>query len=270
MYQSTLEGQRLLDNRIREAEKIIRLAIKKATPDPVIVNYSGGKDSLVLLHLVKKITENFVCAFMETGIHFEGLLDYIKITAKKNDVDILVSYPCDHKGDFWKRIDDFKKFPTMVWLWCNRDLKIRPQKKMLDRELGKKGFYKLTGVRRYESTRRARIYAADAYIKKDYQVNGDFIVNPILNWTDLMVLQYIKLNEIIIDTNPLYEKYGVSSCMWCPYYQASIYRKSLSFDINKYDRFIEWEEKLKAPSVQEYTYLGDLKKEIESRKNLHL
>lgn len=247
-----------LNQRLEESYNIIKQASSN-TDKPLIIQFSGGKDSMAMLGLVREITTNFVCSFMQTGIEFPESIEFAKNSAKHFGIELLISTPQDHLGDFFQRLEKFQTFPTVRETWCNRDLKIRPQKKMLNRILGKGKLIKLVGVRRSESTRRQRIYKYGEFLRPDNQVGGDDNLYPILHWTDDDIMNYLKSQNL--PTSSLYSKYGVSGCYWCPFYQASIYRLILKDQPNLYDEFIKWENII-GPSVSNYTYLKDLKAEV--------
>lgn len=264
-HQVTLEKETVLELRIRESLSIIENAVKKSALVPLIINFSGGKDSLTMLDLVQKVTDNFICCYMTTGIDFPEAKQFAIDSCRRFKRKLLVSFPSEHKGDFFQRLAQFRKFPTIKATWCSRDLKFRPQKKMLTRLYGKLRFFKLNGVRRFESSRRRKMHIStprQGFMLPDYDVSKDIMVFPILNWSNEDVKQYLELNKIRVPTNPLYEKYGVSGCYWCPFYQPSIYRRIMKQHLSLYDRFIEWETLLNAPSVSGYHWLSKIKQEI--------
>jgi 3'-phosphoadenosine 5'-phosphosulfate sulfotransferase (PAPS reductase)/FAD synthetase len=209
---------------------------------------------------VKEVTDNFLCCYMVSGIEFPEAVDFAGEAANGIGVPILYSQPSDHKGGFFERLATFRRFPNIESTWCNRDLKVRPQKKVLERNFGKQTFYKLVGVRKFESNRRRGLYPANKLIRPDPEHSGSFLVFPLLHWTDDDVINYLKMAGL--PTAGLYKRFGVSGCYWCPFYQVEIYKKVLRELPNIYDEFIEWETKLKAPSVIGEIYLRDLKKEV--------
>ena len=242
---------------IEEAQSVIKQSAE-ASDKPLIVQFSGGKDSMTLVSLVREVTDNFVCSYMKSGIEFPEAVDFAKQTINKLGLDLIISTPEDHRGSFFERLPLFG-WPTVRSIWCNRDLKVRPQKKVLNRLFGKGKFYKMVGVRKSESARRRKMHSKGNFFAEDYQVGTDILAYPILNWTTDDVINYLK--EKKLPTSSLYKKYGISGCYWCPFYQASIYRRILKDHPNLYDPFIDWEEKL-GPSVNGYIYLRDLKNEI--------
>lgn len=260
--QRTLNNDFELDSKIREAKQVItRVAAKSSVP--LILNFSGGKDSMTLLDLVRQVTDNFVCFYMVSGIEFQESIDFVVEQCERMGLKLLMSRPSDYKGGFFERLPTIGYFPTVQnnTLWCNRDLKVRPQYVVLKREFGaKQMFFKLNGVRRYESSRRKKIHAGTKdFMRLDYHVAHGVMVFPILNWTDENVRDYLAANSIRVAKSPLYEKFGVSGCYWCPFYQAGIYKRILCQCPNLYDEVIEWEKKLNRPSVSGHVWLRDLK-----------
>jgi 3'-phosphoadenosine 5'-phosphosulfate sulfotransferase (PAPS reductase)/FAD synthetase len=51
----------------------------KTGETPLIVNFSGGKDSMVLLDLVRQTTDKYVCFYMVSGIEFAEAIDFVKV-----------------------------------------------------------------------------------------------------------------------------------------------------------------------------------------------
>jgi 3'-phosphoadenosine 5'-phosphosulfate sulfotransferase (PAPS reductase)/FAD synthetase len=250
-----------LDYKVKNACQVVLSALERSSDVPLIVNFSGGKDSAVLLDLVRSVTGRCICFSCVSGLEFPDVAGMVQRTADSLGVELMWSYPDDYKGDFFQRLEQLKHFPTIISRWCSRDLKWRPQKKALTRRFGSHQFFKLNAVRRYESSRRNKIYQKQEFFRPDPDVSGDMMVYPIIDWTDEERDEYISVNGLKVETNPLYEKYSVSGCIWCPFYQASIYKRILSFEPDMYDRFIEWEGKLCQPSVIGYVYLRDLKAE---------
>jgi len=253
-----------LTERIAESIAVIK-EIASKSEKPLVLQFSGGKDSMCLLALVRDAgVENYVASFMATGLEFKGIIPFVKETCQKYGVRLLISNPSMHKGNIFKRVKQFKTFPGLIATWCCRDLKLRPQKKMLIKEFGKGTFYKLEGIRLHESTRRRSIYAeyTGTPYREDGEFRGSYEVFPIVNWTDRDVLNYLNLKGL--PTSGLYKEFGVSGCSWCPFYQPDIYRRILKKMPNHFDRFIELENELNLPSVSGYFFLRDLKKEVLS------
>lgn len=253
--------QLFLSRRLEESRMVVRM-VAAVSKKPLIIQFSGGRDSMAMLGLVKEVTDNFVCAYMATGMEFKGVIQFVKDTCEKLGARLIISQPGLHKGNIFKRIERFRTFPLMSTTWCCRDLKLRPQKKLLVKTFGKGTFYKLEGIRRFESTRRKFIYKAysETPIREDGEQRGSYEVFPILNWTDDDVLNFLEVKGL--PTSGLYNEFGVSGCSWCPFYTADIYRRVLAKLPNHYDRWIDWETKLGMPSVSGHIFLRDLKREV--------
>lgn len=269
--QLTLEGESVLDFRIRESVEIIRKAMTKASLTPLILNFSGGKDSHVLLDLVQRMTDNFYCFYMESGIEFKESVAFAKEACAKYGRPLLTSCPSDYvtekypKNGFFERLSALGYFPRPGMTWCSIYLKIRPQVRKLRKLFGRRTFFKLNGVRRAESSRRMQIYretSKKGYITKDSEDSKSFMVFPILNWTDSDIKQYIERKTLVIPPNPLYQRFGVSGCAWCAFYGPKIYERIIRQEPNLYDKFIQWEEKLNRPSVLGNHWLRDIKQRV--------
>lgn len=220
---------------------------------------------MCLLGLVKEAgITNFVAAYMATGLEFPKVVQFVKQTCEELGVPLIISNPGMYKGNFFKRLEQFRRFPLMRGPnWCCRDLKLRPQKKLLQREFGRGAvLYKLEGIRRSESARRKVIYGdyTESLMRPDSEHKGSFEVFPLLNWSDADVLNYLEMKGL--KTSGLYKRFGVSGCAWCPFYTVSIYREILSKVPSQYDRIIEMEDKLGQPSVAGEIFLGDIKNEV--------
>ena len=255
-----------LSERLAESRAVVK-EIAQRSEMPLIIQFSGGRDSMAMLGLVREVTEDFVCAYMATGTEFNGVIRSVKQTCEQLGVRLLISFPRQHKGNIFQRIEQFRSFPNLgsfegggKRLWCCRDLKLRPQKKMLAQVFGKGTFYKLEGIRLSESSRRKIIYKEyrGNPIRVDDEHRSSFEVFPIINWTDDDVLNYLAASGYK-PLEKLYKDFGVSGCAWCPFYGPEIYSRVLERFPRQYDRFIEWEKRLNIPSVMGGVFLRDIK-----------
>lgn len=256
--------KQFLKERMAESREVI-LEISQKSKLPLFIQFSGGNDSLAMLGLVKDVTDNFVCTYMATGLEFKGVIPFVKNTCKTLGVELLISNPSMHKGNLFKRIEKFNSFPGLIATWCCRDLKLRPQRKMLQSLYGKENvFYKLEGIRLSESIRRRYIYKdyTSNPIREDSEFIGSYEVFPIINWTDDDVENYLNLKGLSSMLH--YKKYGVSGCSFCPFYGPEIYRRIYKIHPNLplYNRVIYWENILEQPSVSGYYFLRDIKREF--------
>lgn len=78
-----LEELRLLQNypldiKIAKSKQRIREFVQHFGIDGVYVSFSGGKDSTVLLHLVRSIYPEVEAVFSNTGLEFPELVEFVK------------------------------------------------------------------------------------------------------------------------------------------------------------------------------------------------
>ncbi|KKM17398.1 hypothetical protein LCGC14_1676140 [marine sediment metagenome] len=252
-----------LTQRLVESRRIVREIAAKSKL-PLFIQFSGGRDSMAMLGLVQEVTDNYICTYMATGLEFKGVIPFVKETCRKLGARLMISNPGMHKGNLFKRIETFQSFPGLIATWCCRDLKLRPQKKMLIQVFGKGTFYKLEGIRLSESVRRKYMYKeyTGNPIREDGEFRGSYEVFPIINWTDRDVLNYLEMKGL--PTMRHYQEFGLSGCAFCPFYQPDIYKQVLGKypDYPLYKRVIEWENRLDKPSVGGYYFLRDIKREI--------
>ena len=173
--------------------EIIRKYQPQAGSGSYELAFSGGKDSIVLLDLVKKSGIKFTAYYYNTTIDPVGLKDFIG----KN-------YPCvkvvnPEKG-FFSLVRE-KGYPSRYVRWCCEKLKEHRQEK---------NNIILSGVRRSESSRRA---------KYDYKhkINGNTLVLPLLDWTDRQIWDYIRKHKLILPKY-YYPPYNFTriGCIGCP------------------------------------------------------
>lgn len=196
-------------------KKILAIYEKyKGKLDLFHVAFSGGKDSAVLLDLVKKALPkgSFVVVFGDTGMEFPDTYDAIEKTRQSCEKEKIHFYI--GKSHLDPKIS-WEKFapPSRVLRWCCSVHKSTPQTLKLREITGKDDYTGLAfvGVRAHESSTRAE-YEYENYGKKQ---KGQYSHNSILEWTSAEVWLYIYANRIL--TNDAYKK-GSSrvGCICCP------------------------------------------------------
>jgi len=258
MNQETLDNSLAIvqeaDNRAREAET------------PLFINFSGGKDSSVLILLAKQLKlDNVELIYMISRLELPGTIDFVKEQAVKFGLKLHTIDPVDdYMGDFPYWVRRFNYFPGRQYAYCSSRLKLRPARRYLRKIYGRKHVYKMNGVRKSESTRRQKIYATKPVIYPDYEASGHFLVEPIRNWTGQDVVDYLAENNF--EVQKLYEEVGVSGCAYCPFYQPEIYQRILAIYPNIYDEIIEVEDEIKKPSVAGNIFLHQLKDDFMANR----
>lgn len=178
------------------------------------VAYSGGKDSAVLLDLVKKALPigSFIVIFGDTGMEFPDTYRIVELTKQQCEEDGTPFYVSrSHLGtkESWELFGP----PSKTLRWCCSVHKSTPQTLKMREVTGKDNYTGLdfVGVRRHESLARST-YEYENYGKKQ---KGQYSFNPILEWTSAEIWLYIFANDILI--NEAYKK-GTSraGCLLCP------------------------------------------------------
>ena len=196
---------------------------------PLLLCYSGGKDSDVLLQLAINSGIDFEVLHNHTTIDAPETVYHIRNTFKKLElqgIKCTIEKPT-YKGErvtMWSLIP-MKMFPTTrIVRYCCTVLK----------ERGGRNRAIATGVRRAESVARSKRGIYEDYNsdkKKKIILNNDnddkrrwfercqkqakTIINPIVDWNDENIKDYIQSEKI--DLNPLYcEGFKRVGCVGCP------------------------------------------------------
>jgi phosphoadenosine phosphosulfate reductase len=170
------------------------MAIKEFEPktEPYYGCFSGGKDSVIIKHLVSRTSVKIDWHYNVTTIDAPELVHFIR----------------DHHKDVkWERPEMHlctmvvkRGLPTRRMRWCCSYYK----------ERGGIGRTKLTGIRAAESPRRAKQWKVCTHSFK-----SGWYVNPILYWSDDDVWNYIRDNAI--PYCKLYDEgFKRLGCIGCP------------------------------------------------------
>ena len=198
---------------------------------PLVITYSGGKDSDVMLHLAEKSDIPFEVLHSlttadapETVRHVYDTFRRLEEKGVKCTVDKHVQ-PDGSRVTMWNLIPRKLMPPTRVVRYCCAELK----------EGGGKGRFIATGVRWAESTARRKNRGGwevlhsnrqkslilandndeDRRLFETCQMKGKRVVNPIIDWQDDDVLDYAAVEKIHM--NPLYcEGFHRVGCVGCP------------------------------------------------------
>lgn len=212
-----------LDVKIRKTQQRIREWVEYYGEDGVYVSFSGGKDSTVLLDIVRKMYPGIEAVFVNTGLEYPEIVDFVKqyenvtiLRPKKNFRQVLTEYgyPVISKeisatveqskqtpgGAKYRRLHgisksgfDFSKYlflenaPFKISDRCCEILKKQPAKTV------KKA--KITGMMAAESRLRESTwirYGCNSFESK--RPNS----SPISFWTNNDILTYIHTNKLPI------------------------------------------------------------------------
>jgi phosphoadenosine phosphosulfate reductase len=249
-------------------KKILAIYTKyKNKLDCFHVAFSGGKDSCVLLDLVKKALPkgSFVVVFGDTGMEFPDTCEVIRKIKKQCDEDKIPFYVAKshlNPKESWEMFGP----PSRTLRWCCSVHKSAPQTLKLREVTGKNDFIGLdfVGVRAQES------FARSTYKYENYgaKQKGQFSHNSILEWTSAEIWLYTYANDVLI--NETYKKgNGRAGCLLCPMSGgASDYLRRASYpaEIDNYINLIKNTydgDKRKKSNTESYILSGGW----NSRKN---
>lgn len=246
-----------LQEKVQEAEKVLKLAaeISKAYYHaPLIICYSGGKDSDVLLHIAmdclkpddfEVLNSHTTVDAPETVYHIRDV--FKELNEKGIKTTIRMPRYKDKPTSMWQLIVDKGTYPTRYIRFCCSVLKESgtPNRAAAvgvreDESLGRRGrdvfgtrgktkkdgrFYSFEHIKeQFESSLKVTaelgtaadvINAYDCQFIENAKKNNDVLVNPIYSFTDADVWAYIKNKGI--KTNPLYSRgYKRVGCVGCP------------------------------------------------------
>lgn len=201
------------------------------------IAFSGGKDSAVLLDLVKKALPKggFVVIFGDTGMEFPDTykaVEHTKDQCEKDGTPFYIARSHFNPMDSWNIFGP----PARVLRWCCSVHKSTPQTLKLREITGKDNYVGMdfVGVRSQESAARST-YEYENFGKKQ---KGQYSFNPILEWTSAEIWLYIFSNHLYI--NEAYKKGNSrAGCLLCPMGSgASDYFRYHSYG-NEIDQYIE-------------------------------
>ena len=232
--------EKQLNEKVNDAIELLRkgeaLAIKMQPNFGYFLAFSGGKDSQVLLDIVKR-----------AGVKYKAFYSVTGNDAPENVYFIRKEYPeveFIHPKEKYIKIIEKSGMPTILRRKCCDRLKER---------IGK-GCVVLTGVRAEESRKRAKYEEimissrrkehkgksasrGEEWLKEVVHdcIKGQdrVLIHPLLSFTSDNIWGYINKNKI--PHNPLYKKCGRVGCMYCPF--AS--KEQLDYYEKTYPKFKE-------------------------------
>jgi len=176
--------------RIQEFEKqALALSL-----DGYYIAFSGGKDSVVLLDLVKKSGVKHTAYYNLTTVDPPELVYFIR----EHYPDIITTKP---KRSMWDLIRYNMILPTRIARYCCKELK----------ERGGEGRFVLTGIRWQESIRRRNRGMVESCNKSKFKR----YMHPIIDWQTEDIWEYIRSNKLPYCS--LYDEgWKRIGCIGCP------------------------------------------------------
>ncbi|ABL78067.1 phosphoadenosine phosphosulfate reductase domain-containing protein [Thermofilum pendens] len=175
---------------------------------PVFVSLSGGKDSLVTLHLAVKAlgNEKVKALFNNTGLEFEETVEYARRIADYYGVELIEA---DAGDNFWRALPVMGP-PARDYRWCCKVTKFSTISRAV-KKFFPEGALSLVGQRKYESSARA----LSPRIWRNYWLPGVVAASPVHDWSAMDIWLYIFMERLPV--NKLYY-YGFDrlGCWLCP------------------------------------------------------
>ena len=176
------------------------------TGKPVIVSYSGGKDSLVSLDLTLRTGLEPTLLFNDTGLEFPETRQAVEKAAEKHGLKLVVA-PAGEA--FWRAVEFFGP-PGRDYRWCCKVAKLAPLARTT-KAVWRGDILNIVGQRAFESLDRAR----SPRIWRNRWVPTILSMTPIQEWNQLAVWSYIWRQGLT--PNPLYCKgFERLGCYMCP------------------------------------------------------
>ncbi len=258
-WDDVIEANRgLMGSKVDEAKEFILSKIDEHDV-PYAVSYSGGKDSLAVLHLVMDAGLEPTMMFVDTGIEFSETIENVHEVADEFGLDLLEA---DSKDGYWSNVEHFGP-SARDYRWCCKTCKLGPTA-LLIKDNFPKGVLSFIGQRRYESEN--RMEHGDTWTNP--WVPGQIGTSPIQDWTALHVWLYLFMKEA--NYNPWYERgFERIGCWVCPASDLSEL-EMLKEGFQGYHRFEEMLEEYREANElpEEWVSLGlwrwlDLPKDID-------
>lgn len=174
-------------------------------PEGYYVAFSGGKDSCVILDLVKRAGVKFDAHLNITTVDPPEVIRFVR----QQYPEVAMEKP---KMSMKKLIEKKGILPTRVARYCCAEFK----------ERGGIGRFVVTGVRHAESTRRSN----RKLVEPCRQPNGKRFIHPIIEWSDDEVWEYIKTYNVPYCSlyNEGFKRIG---CVCCPFASESKKRQDI-------------------------------------------
>lgn len=259
--------------KVEHAKDVVREFVEHEGVNGVYVSFSGGKDSLVLLHLVRSIYPDVPAVFANTGIEFPEQVKFVRTFPNVTEV-----YPIKHfpkiikedgivypskevamyikaaKGGATYAVNGLQgkdlvgkqnRYKSRFKKWAylmDCGVKISPDCCLLMKELPLKNYGKdsgrspLIGIRAEESFRRAVGWTKSGCNSFEGKRAKS---TPLALWVESDVLRYIDENGIKL--SPMYTDGGMkrTGCMFCPVPIAHGDYKNIEYARSKHPKLFD-------------------------------
>ena len=228
---------------LRKSARLFRADILKTLRlgKPYVL-FSGGKDSLCLLHyissLAKSIKKQIVALHADTTAGFREVEQYVQEVCTKLSIPLVTVRPPNDYFSLAKRWG----IPGVKSRWCCKTLKVAPIRRYLAHVDGDVVVF--DGIRAAESSIRA------TYLPIWYHPSFRCIsVSPLFHWSDFQIQEYIKANGLPL--SPAANLNTSAEC-WCGAYKTrEDFEALLEVHPELFDQLVEVER----AQAGKYTFL---------------
>lgn len=276
-----------MKGKLQQTEEMIKCWVESWGVDNVYVAYSGGKDSEVLLHIVRKMYPTVKAVFSNTGLEFPEIVKHVRsrnnvtlIRPRKTFKQVITDYgwpiisktvsmsisrynSTKHESQREYRLNGKKQTAGVIpqkWKFlltapfkisdnCCYHLKKSPFK-VFERKTGLKPMLGITAADSHLRLQDIRKRGCNVYDAKAPQSR------PLSMWTEREIWEYIKDNDLEVCS--VYSMgYTRTGCIFCMYglHQESKKNKENRFQLLKKTHPKQWKfiiKKMKAEEVLKF------------------
>lgn len=220
--------------------------------DNIFINFSGGKDSLIILHLATKALKEVQVVYVDTTMAFPECNEYVRKLCDEWGVELLVLKRRD--TDFWGLVERWG-FPHTRFRWCMQEMKSLPL--MFFNLVRNEQNLHVTGTTIGKSSVRREVYS----IREMYYFNqkiGSYVFHPILDWDERTAERYRERYKLPM--NPCYSIYGQGgNCYYCPYIKSKeYYLKLAKLHPELFRNIVEAEKRMRHGGAAIYLKKGEV------------
>jgi len=243
-----------------EAIQFIRQAVADHPSRLPVVSFSGGKDSTLVSHLVRKAleTNEIPHIFSDTTIEFPDTYAYIQ--SFREQWPSIPWHACSTDKDWYAMCHIFRP-PSALLPWCCSVFKISGISEIYAGVFRSRQVLNFQGIRRAESPRRRNL--TRIHISK--KVHAELCAEPILHWREVDVWTYLLTQGIPFNDAYRYGSLRVG-CLYCPHqseYQQAFAEYRYKKPMGRWRDYIcDFAASIGKPDPEEYWTTGGWKNRV--------